>query len=80
MSSSRTALSDSEYRRAVSEVVRHLSQNSSIRSTSLRELTGLNYDQAVKFFNRAIDEGVLVRRGKASGTHYVAASGERPDQ
>ncbi len=77
MSGHRTSLTEAEFLRALNEVKRHLRQEQSIRNTSLRDLTGLNYDQAIKFFNRAIAQGVLTRRGKASGTHYVLSSSER---
>ncbi len=80
MSIRRTLLTEAEFLRALNEVKRHLRQEQSIRNTSLRDLTGLNYDQAIKFFNRAIEEGVLARRGKASGTHYVLAPPEREDR
>ena len=77
MSIHRTLLTEAEFLRALNEVKRHLRQEQSIRNTSLRDLTGLNYDQVIKFFNRAIEEGVLERRGKGSGTHYVLAPPER---
>ena len=80
MSGHRTSLTEAEFLRALNEVKRHLRQEQSIRNTSLRDLTGLNYDQAIKFFNRAIEERVLARRGKTSGTHYVLAPPEQEDR
>ena len=80
MNTRRTSPTEADFLCALTKVKQHLRMNHSIRNTSLRELTGLNYDQAIRFFNRAIGEGVLVRRGKAAGTHYVLSSGDREDR
>jgi hypothetical protein len=48
-----------------------LKTNPSIRNSKLREITGVEYDQAITFFNRAILEKSLVRKGHSSGTHYI---------
>ena len=42
-----------------------------IKNSQLRTLTGLEYDQAISFFNAALGLGLLVRKGRRSGTHYV---------
>ena len=69
--SGRTGLSDAAFRVALTKVVEHLDSQERITNTMLRSLTGLNYDQAIKFFKRATCSGVLERRGKSSGTYYV---------
>lgn len=48
-----------------------LSTNKTIRNQQLREIAGIGYDQAIGFFNRAITEKRLMRKGVSSGTHYV---------
>jgi hypothetical protein len=48
-----------------------LKKKPSIRNRELREVAGIDYDQAITFFNRAILEKSLVREGKFSGTHYI---------
>lgn len=53
-----------------------LKVNGSIRNRQLRESAGVEYDQAITFFNRAILDKVLIRKGRASGTHYILAEGK----
>jgi DNA-binding IclR family transcriptional regulator len=52
-------------------VLRHLATEPEINNRTLRRLTGLNYDQAIKFFARMVEEGMIVRLGRASGTRYL---------
>ncbi len=47
-----------------------LSKNIMIRNQQLREITGMGYDQAISFFNRAIAEQCLLRKCASSSTHY----------
>jgi hypothetical protein len=51
-----------------------LKTNLSIRNSKLRELTGIEYDQAITFFNRAILEKILVHKGHSSATHYILSN------
>jgi hypothetical protein len=67
----RTTLDDATYVRCLKSVKAWLKSASAIRNRELRELTGINYDQAIKFFARASKEGILERRGQSSSTHYV---------
>ncbi len=67
----RTSLSDEQFHRALEQVRGFLLANQSISNSGLRALTGLNYDQGIKFFKIAVESGELERRGRASGTHYV---------
>jgi hypothetical protein len=46
-------------------------ERGSIRNRQVRELAAIGYDQAIDFFNRALVERRLLRKGKSSGTHYV---------
>lgn len=48
-----------------------LKANSSIRNRDIRDVASISYDQAIHFFNRALAENRLVRKGSGSGTHYV---------
>lgn len=48
-----------------------LSKHKTIRNQKLRELAEIGYDQAIEFFNRAVSEKFLLRKGVSSGTHYV---------
>jgi hypothetical protein len=68
---SRTTLSDETYERCLSATVEYLKTVPFIRNRDLRAITRIEYDQAITFFNRALEEELLQRRGKASGTHYV---------
>jgi len=51
-----------------------------LTNRNLRRVTGLNYDQSIKFFARAVEAGVLERNGQASSTHYrlPLAAGKEP--
>lgn len=71
----RTKLSDKEYLSCMDEALAFLKAHASIRNRELRGVTGINYDQAIAFFNRAISEGRLLRMGHSSGTHYVLPHG-----
>ena len=70
---SRTKLSEETYGRCLNAALAFLKTNTSIRNRELREVTGIEYDQAITFFNRAILEKTLLRKGHASGTHYIPA-------
>jgi hypothetical protein len=50
----------------------YLRTHESIRNQSIRELAGINYDQAIAFFNLAVSENQLVRLGAGSSTRYVS--------
>ncbi len=63
--------SEETFRRCIGAALVFLKTNPSIRNSKLREITGIEYDQAIIFFNRAIQEKILVRKGHASGTHYI---------
>lgn len=67
----RTKLSDNEYLKCMEQTLGFLEIHASIRNKELRGVTGINYDQAIAFFNRSISEGRLLRMGHSSGTHYV---------
>ena len=67
----RTSLDDGQYAKALRSTLDFLRREEEVTNSKLRTLTGLNYDQAIKFFTRATGSGVLARRGVAGGTHYV---------
>ena len=67
----RTSLSSEEFETARLAALRILARDGRVTNRTLRESTALNYDQAIKFFNRATEEGHLERRGRAGGVHYV---------
>lgn len=71
---SRTKLSEETYVRCLNAARVFLKTNASIRNREIREVAGIEYDQAISFFNRTIQEKILLRKGRASGTHYVLAS------
>lgn len=68
---SKHQLDDEQYARCLRIAVAFVREHGSIRNMQLREVAGIGYDQAIGFFNRAIGEKRLVRRGASSGTHYV---------
>ena len=66
-----TRLSEGAYSRCLKIAIGYIAESGSIRNREIRELSGINYDQAIYFFNRATAEGHFDRKGKSSGTHYV---------
>jgi len=59
------------YVECLASVRRHLNTNEKITNRKIREVTGINYDQAIAFFNLAIAENALIRKGLSGSTHYV---------
>jgi hypothetical protein len=68
---SMTTFSNEEYDRCLPIALDFVDQHGSIRNRQIREVTEISYDQAISFFNRAIEDKHLVRKGKSSGTYYV---------
>jgi hypothetical protein len=66
-----TTFTEAEYHRAARLTLRYLRREPFINNSALRDLTGLNYDQAIHFFSRIVSEGALRRIGKAAGTRYI---------
>ena len=52
-------------------VLQYLRTESHVTNRILRDMTDINYDQAIFFFNQMIDAEVLVRIGRGGGTRYV---------
>ena len=67
----RTRLSDVKFGECLRIAKAHLRSEASIRNSKIRELSGIGYDQAISFFNRAILEGHLIRQGSGGSTSYV---------
>ncbi len=64
-------LTDQQFETCWESTKAFLAENNKIRNQQLRKITGIGYDQAIAFFNRAIIEKRLLRQGISSGTHYV---------
>ena len=69
--SSRSRLSGSHYEECLAIARRYLKTHPSIRNRDIRQASGIGYDQAIHFFNRAILENQLVREGSGGSTCYV---------
>lgn len=58
--------------REVEEItMKFLELNPSITNRKLRQISGVNYDQAIFFFNYMIRKRRLRRVGVSSGTKYI---------
>ncbi len=66
-----TKLSDAQYRDALVLALARLDAGERLTNTTLRSAAALGYDQAIAFFNRAIAENQLTRKGRSAGTHYT---------
>lgn len=67
-------ISDGDFGRIESQIMDYLSSHEAITNRSLRQLCGVNYDNAIHIFNRMVAEGKLERIGVSSGTRYVRSS------
>jgi predicted HTH transcriptional regulator len=52
-------------------VLEFMCDHETITNRKLREISSINYDQAIYFFNRMIEKGTLKRIGVSSGIKYV---------
>lgn len=52
-------------------VLEFMRDHETITNRKLREISTINYDQAIYFFNRMIEKGTLKRIGVNSGIKYV---------
>ena len=73
----KTKLTVEEFEQAQDLVRRYLADHPAVNNTGFRTLTGFNYDQAIHFFARAIDQGILERIGKSSGTKYILSDSSK---
>jgi hypothetical protein len=53
----------------------YMSSHGSISNREIRSLSGINYDQAIWFFNQMTTQGKFDRVGVASKTRYVLRPG-----
>jgi len=66
-----TRLSDSQFEECVKIVRIYLKSKPFIRNQDIRAVASIGYDQAIYFFNRAIAEKRLLRKGKGAATRYI---------
>jgi hypothetical protein len=64
-------LNDERLREIAQITIKFLKSNSAITNRKLREISGLEYDQAIFFFNHMLRTGRLKRIGVCSGIKYV---------
>ena len=67
------ALSETSYQGCLEASIRFLKLHKSIRNRDIRDISGITYDQAIYFFNRAVAERWVVRKGVGGGTRYLLA-------
>lgn len=64
-------LSDTEMSRVAKIVKAHLAKKPYIDNRSLRQISGITYDEAIQFFGRMVKEGKLIKAGKTASTRYL---------
>ena len=64
-------VTDAEYQVVKSCVLDYLASNPRVTNRILRTLAPIEYDQATAVLGKMCKEGILARRGRAGGTHYV---------
>jgi hypothetical protein len=67
-------LDEAKYKSAVEMLHSHFRIGTTITNRQLRTLTGITYDQAIRCLGRMCAEGILQRRGRGGGIHYVRLS------
>jgi predicted HTH transcriptional regulator len=67
----RTRLSEEEILKLSRHVQNYLLKHPDINNRTLRAISGINYDQAIQFFNCMVERGQLQREGKSSGIKYT---------
>lgn len=70
----RTRLSEVEILKLSKLVQNYLLKHPDINNRTLRAISGINYDQAIQFFNCMVESGQLKREGKSSGIKYTPAN------
>ncbi len=70
----KTRLSDEEYIRIQRYVCDYLTSNGSISNQELRKISDITYDQAVFFFNKALQKDMLLKVGRGAGTRYMISA------
>ena len=66
---------EAKYNMVIQTVELRFRFSEKVTNRLLRSLTGITYDEAIHFLGRMCDEGILQRRGRAGGTHYVRIRG-----
>lgn len=67
----KTRLSQRQIEAIDKAVMKYLKSNPFVTNKILRSITGINYDQAIQFFNTMLDSQRLQKEGVGSGTRYV---------
>lgn len=67
----KSRMPDVIYKRCLGVVRNYLKTHDRVTNRAIREAAGINYDQAIAFFNLAIANRALVRKGLSGSTHYV---------
>lgn len=67
----KTVLNAGEISQLIKLVRNYLKTNPAINNRTLRAISGINYDQAIHFFNHTIETKLLLREGKNSGIKYT---------
>mgnify|MGYP000524701196 CR=1 FL=1 len=57
--------------------IHHLKNHESLTNRGLRGIVDITYDQAIYFYRRMLDRGVLERVGISSGTKYILKGTKR---
>jgi len=55
----------------IDAVLRHVKKQGSITNRECRQFLALSYDQTIFLLGGLCKVGLLVRKGAASGTHYI---------
>jgi predicted HTH transcriptional regulator len=72
-----TALTEKDISHIRRIAIRHLKSHEFLTNRELRGIVDISYDQAIYFYRRMLDRGVLERVGIASGTKYILKDNKR---
>lgn len=60
-----------EFSKEEQKVIKHIIENNKINRIESEELLNLKKTHAVKFLNRLIDQGIIIRVGGGKNTYYI---------
>ena len=66
-----TSIPDWKFNAVLRQATVLLRSGSPLTNAAVRARAKVTYDEATRFFNMAVERGLLAKLGSGSGTHYV---------
>jgi predicted HTH transcriptional regulator len=72
-----TSLTESDITHIQRIAIRHLKCHKFLTNRELRGIVDITYDQAICFYRKMLDRGIIERIGISSGTQYILKGNKR---